>query len=555
MEARNRTLPQWLERIRSRQISLPRFQRFEAWTHQQVAGLLDTVLHELPAGAVLVLEVGDEEQFQSRTVVGAPTTGDRVTEQLLDGQQRLTALWRVLHNNYSERSYFVQLQTDEETGAPYAVKSWQRWEKNGKIYPEWLNSSSQLWKQKLVPVHLLRPDTQSADAVEEWAQAVAGEDWKEVNAITRQISALRQKFHSFNIPYLSLPSTTPQETALNVFIQMNTSATVLSAYDIVVAQVEAGMKMSLHDLVGDLKIEIPHIESYGEPADLMLSVGALLQDKVPAKTSFLSKGFGNSLVENWDRLTNGLKRAVAFLEDEKVFDGKRLPTDVVLATLAALWSDAPQGLDAEGRARTILRKYFWRACFTERYERTSATRSLVDYRELKALICGQAVEPLIFNDIEYSLPTREQLLTAGWPAKKDRLPRAILCVTLREGGLDLADGAPVTRDNLNKREYHHLYPVARLAERGLSEREIYRALNCALVSWKTNRNISAKEPEKYLAQRREGTILGDQELQHRLDSHLIPFAELEGQDYSAFLQRRAEMVWHKMQSLCEGKAQ
>ena len=421
MEARNRTLPQWLERIRSRQISLPRFQRFEAWNYQQVAGLIDTVLHELPAGAVLVLEVGDEEQFQSRTVVGAPTSGEKVTEQLLDGQQRLTSLWRALHNDYEDRSYFVQLQTDEETGAPYSVKSWQRWEKNGKTYPEWLNDPAQLWNKRLLPVHLLRPDTKAVSELKIWAQQVAQDDRDKQDEVIDRAYELRTKFDRFNIPFLSLSSTTPQETALNVFIQMNTSATVLSAYDIVVAQVEAGMKMSLHDLVGDLKIEIPHIESYGEPADLMLSVGALLQDKVPAKTSFLSKGFGNSLVENWDRLTDGLKRAVAFLEDEKVFDGKRLPTDVVLATLAALWSDAPVGLDAEGRARTTLRKYFWRACFTERYERTSATRSLVDYRELKALICGQAVEPLIFNDIEYSLPTKEQLLTAGWPAKKGSL--------------------------------------------------------------------------------------------------------------------------------------
>ena len=44
MEARNRSLNNWFVRIRSRQIVLPRFQRFEAWTHSTVAGLLDTVL-------------------------------------------------------------------------------------------------------------------------------------------------------------------------------------------------------------------------------------------------------------------------------------------------------------------------------------------------------------------------------------------------------------------------------------------------------------------------------------------------------------------------------
>ena len=55
MEARNRSLPDWFTRIRTRQIMLPRFQRFEAWSRKDVAALLDTVLRGLPAGALLVL--------------------------------------------------------------------------------------------------------------------------------------------------------------------------------------------------------------------------------------------------------------------------------------------------------------------------------------------------------------------------------------------------------------------------------------------------------------------------------------------------------------------
>ena len=60
MEARNRSLPDWLTRIRTRQIVLPRFQRFEAWSHTQISSLLNTVLKELPAGAILTLEIGEK---------------------------------------------------------------------------------------------------------------------------------------------------------------------------------------------------------------------------------------------------------------------------------------------------------------------------------------------------------------------------------------------------------------------------------------------------------------------------------------------------------------
>lgn len=123
IEARNRPLPDWFTRIRTHQTVLARFQRFEAWGHAIVTQLFNTILHDLPVGAALVLEVGDEEPFISRTIKGAPTNGERVTEHLLDGQQRLTALWRGLHNNYDDRTYFLFFKPDDETGMPYYVDS------------------------------------------------------------------------------------------------------------------------------------------------------------------------------------------------------------------------------------------------------------------------------------------------------------------------------------------------------------------------------------------------------------------------------------------------
>lgn len=543
MEARNRTLPDWLTRIRTRQIKLPRFQRFEAWTHSTITGLLNTVLQELPAGAVLVLEIGDEEPFVSRTVVGAPTEGERVTEHLLDGQQRLTALWRVLHDNYPDRSYFVSLQTDEDSGAPYSIKSWQRWEKNGNRYPEWLNRPAQVWQQNLIPVHMLRPGDDAAADFKAWAKLAADVDTDQLLEIIEQGNRLRQKFQAFNIPFLSLPSSTPKETALNVFIQMNTSATQLSTYDIVVAQVEAGTEKSLHELVSDLKADVPYLEELIDPSDLTLSVSALLQDKAPIKTTFLSKGFSNGLIDNWDIARRGIRRAVQFLEDEKISDSKRLPTDVVVAPLAALWGLAPDGLDAEGQARTLLRKYLWRACFTERYERTSATRALVDFRDMKSIMEGRSANATIFNETDYPLPSRDQIVGAGWPVKKDRLPRVVLALSLRAGGYDLADGSLVTRDNLKKREYHHLFPVARLKAENKDDRDIFRALNCALVTWKTNRNISDKTPEKYLAERLEGSSLGEEEVRSRLASHLVPYDEMKTGNYDTFLLHRADAMF------------
>jgi hypothetical protein len=219
--------------------------------------------------------------------------------------------------------------------------------------------------------------------------------------------------------------------------------------------------------------------------------------------------------------------------------------------LVALWAVAPNGLDAEGRARTILRKYLWRAFFSNRYEKSTNSRSLADFNELKPLVTGKSGStPVIFDNEQHPLPHEEEFVASGWPVRRDRLARAILALALKQGGLDLADGGTATRANLAKREYHHLFPAAHLARLGVSDDRAYLSLNCALVTWQTNRNISDKEPERYLAERRDGSDLGDAEVKARLASHLIPYDEMVAGDYKAFLEKRASMIQAAMTKLC-----
>lgn len=553
INAQNRLLPDWFSRVRTRQTVLPRFQRFEAWGHANVTQMFNTILRRLPLGAVLILEIGNDEPFISRPIVGAPAEGERITEHLLDGQQRLTALWRGLHNNYEDRTYFLYLTEDEETGMPYYVDSIGRWKKSGdKAYrPFWANDPQQLWNRRMIPLDLCAPGDAANDRYKLWAKE-AIKDADEREEVGELRSKVRETFATFNMPYLSLPVSTSKDTALDVFIKMNTSAAPLSIYDVVVAQVEAALGQSLHELVGACREACPGITAYYDPEDLVLYASALLQDKPPTNATYLGKGFGEALLAHWDELVRGVQRTVTFLEEERVFDSKRLPTDVVLPVLTALWAGAPQGLDGEGRARTILRKYLWRAFFSNRYEKSTNSRALTDYLELRALI-GQAdaPQPAVFDDAQYPLPQTDELIAARWPTNKDRLGRAILALALHQGGLDLADGSTVSRANLPKREYHHLFPDAHLTRQGISDAEIYRSLNCALVTWQTNRNISDKEPERYLAERLEGTPIGEAEVRQRLSSHLIPYDEMVTGDYGQFLERRAQLVRDKMLKLCE----
>lgn len=546
MEARNRSLHDWFTRIRTRQLVLPRFQRFEAWTQRNVAGLLDTVLRDLPAGALLVLEMGEAEPFVSRTMAGAPTDGERIAEHLLDGQQRLTALWRSLTNDYPDRTYFVQIIPDEDDDAisgPPRTVSQGRWTKNGSRYPKWADDPKSVWQRGLIPTSLLRPDSDGEDDFKSWARSASKDNQDGLIDLISLGTELRSRFARYNLPFLQLPSTTPRETALDVFVKMNTSAQPLSTYDIVVAQVEAGTGFSLHELVEELRRDARELEVFADPAQVILNAGALLQDKEPSQTVMLGADFAEGLIDSWDQLVIGTQKAIKFLSEEGVFDASRLPSDPAVPLLVALWAHAPDGLDAEGEARQILRSFLWRAFLTDRYERATNNRRFVDFRLLRSMLTGaDDGTPPIFNEASHPLPGVEDILLAGWPKKRDRLARAVLLLTLRNGGLDFADGSPATADNLRSREYHHVFPVALLEKDGLNSESIFRALNCALVTWKTNRNIAAKSPVDYLRQRIDASSIGEGEIRRRLSSHAINYDILTRGAYDEFLQSRAEML-------------
>ena len=553
MEARNRSLNDWFVRIRSRQIVLPRFQRFEAWTHKMVADLLDTVLRELPAGSLLVLDVGEEEPFFSRTMAGAPKEGDRIVEHLLDGQQRLTALWRSLTDGYPDRAYFVEITSDEkeaESSANPRTVSQARWRNNGKRYPLWVDNPIRVWERRLIPVRLLSPAQKGEKEFKEWAKLASRDNTDELISLISLGTDLRTRFAQFNLPFLSLPADTPKETALDVFVKMNTSAQPLSIYDIVVAQVEAATGFSLHELVEELRKQAPMLEIFADPSQVILNAGALIQNRAPSRSVMLGNDFAEGLIDGWDNLVSGTQRAVPFLDEEHIFDSMRIPSDAVTPLLVALWAHAPDGLDGEGEARHILRKFLWRAFLTERYELSTNSRTFADYKLLVPLLKGRddGVPP-IFDDDLYPLPKIEDLLLAGWPKKRDRLGRAVLLISLRKGGLDFADGSPASRGSLRSREYHHIFPVRMLEEMEVENDKIFRALNCALVAWKTNRNISASSPIEYLQQRIDASSLGKEEIRRRLVSHSIDYDALNVGNYDEFLAARAEALIPEVQQL------
>ncbi|MBK6532955.1 MAG: DUF262 domain-containing protein [Deltaproteobacteria bacterium] len=85
-----------LEEIQRGVLQLPDFQRSWVWDDERISDLVASVSQAWPVGAVLLLECGGDVQFKARPVEGAPENPGRERRLILDGQQRLTALYSTL---------------------------------------------------------------------------------------------------------------------------------------------------------------------------------------------------------------------------------------------------------------------------------------------------------------------------------------------------------------------------------------------------------------------------------------------------------------------------
>jgi len=587
MEARNRRLSDWYGQIKRGEIKLPRFQRFEAWDRQRICSLVETVIHNLPLGITLVLEIGDEEKFVSRFMETAPESGNRVYEHLLDGQQRLTALWRTFHNNYEWESYFVYLkefdkyENDEDRGDTTIYWRGRYYKKNQEKYPLWCDDPVQCLRRGMIPTSLLKPEDIQTE-IDNWIETATNPDEpsdgkEELKAfydfkkqVSDRIKDLRAIVANYNLPYLSLPPQTDKSVALNVFINMNTNSKPLSTYDIIVAEVENVMGQSLHDLEASLNDRHPEVARYSTLSDLILTTSALLQGHLPNQRGAWDMD-KRKLVEYWEKMEDGLRRMANFLKSEGIYDEERLPTNAVLAIIAALCTEIPASGDKRGQDELLLKKYLWHSFFTDRYENSAATKAYADFLVLRNVIRAERKEngnPCSPDDVpifrDHKFVEVEELMTGEWPKRASILGRGILAATCRLGALDFSTGERLDLNNIAERHYHHVFPDALLKEAGIDG---FLAINCALISDKTNFSIGRKDPVDYLKDRYQWA--SEAIVQERLQSHLIPVPELanggyEGlsetakseklkRDFEDFIHKRAELVLRAVKLLAEGR--
>ena len=570
VRADHHNIEEWLELVQKGSVQLPDFQRDVVWSYQRVVDFLNAALRGRPVGCLLVLKIDPHEQppFDPRPIEGSSIPQDAACEYLiLDGQQRITALWRALMDD-EERQYFIQYKPGEDGDGK--VTSRRKTNKQA-----WLNDPKKCLERGLVPATLLRhPLIDNRAEVRAWVDKAYAEpdgstkDLSAVRDLEDWIAARSEALRTFAIPFLPMPKETSENEAIETFIESNTSSQRLRKFDIVVGRMRRIHQSKLREARQKAYEKVENLERYldeSEVGDLLLKIACLRTEQTPVESHYERSDVMDDLKDNIDSIIDGLTWTITLLDEDGIWDRQRLPSVVPLRVLPALHSVLPAESARRAAADKIARAYLWRAFLTERYGSTAATLLRGDYDGLRKIFQnskGKLSSVPIWNTDEYPLPGVKDLLKLGWPTHVGARSRALLAVALRCGARDIGSNRKVLKTNISQRQYHHLFAQAYL-EKKAPRSNPDLALNCILIEAKTNREASDKPPMEYLKSRLvevSGVKITEKDIKRRLESHLVPATQLGtpairpvSRQYDEYLKARAAFILPHIHALADGK--
>lgn len=559
--------------VRAGKTQLPDFQREWKWDSDRIASLLASVSLGYPVGVLMMLEVGGENaQFKSRPIAGAPGETGAPERLLLDGQQRTTSLFQALS---SERP----VDTTDAKGKK--LKRWYYVDINRALDPELDREEAivAVPEDKVVRVDFGRavesdytslerecradmfPLSRALDvgSLMEWQNAynLHSADGAEEAArrFGRFYNEVLKNFVQYTVPVIVLKKETPREAVCTVFEKVNTGGVVLNVFELLTATFAADAEgFRLND---DWKRRKAAISGHPvlaklESTDFLQAVALVVsyrkrieggEGRADAGTavSCRRKDILRLSLDEYKRTADAVTQAFVwvaqFLAFDRIFRADDVPYRTQMVPLAALRVLVGPRLD-EYAANKKLRQWFWCGVLGELYGGAIETRFARDVEQVPAwLIGGDA--PRTVYDASFEASRLETLRTRNSAAYK-----GIYALLMKGGARDWMKAVDIDMAAFVQLsiDIHHVFPRKWCMDHGVEPGLRDSIVNKTPLSSDTNRRIGGRAPSSYLETIKAKGGHSEEEMVGLLGQHLISYGALSTDDFGAHYSARRESL-------------
>ena len=280
--------------------------------------------------------------------------------------------------------------------------------------------------------------------------------------------------------------------------------------------------------------------------DILQLIALMLSDDCRKKTILDLER--EAFIDTWPDAIENIRASVDYIKTAIRIPVSRLLPYASLVIPIALFFHENQRRPPNNEHAELLKDFFWRAAWSERYSSSADSKLSQDKRTIGNILRTNRVR------YDWAAPVNvDYFIDESFSASR-AFSKTILALFASRQPQNYRTGDPVNLQNdwmrrANSMNFHHVFPKAYLKGRGYDAWEINRVLNISLVDdFLNKREIRARPPSQYMDEFYEE----NDGFEEAMATHLIDAQWVENDepasaaiwfdDYERFIRERADAV-------------
>lgn len=571
IKSENQPIADILKSIDQGKIQLPDFQRGWVWEDYRIRALIASISNGYPIGAAMFLQTGGKDiHFKYRLIEGVDKSKETVEPEvlILDGQQRNTSLYRAMYckkpvettdskKKPIKRYYYIDIPkcldtlTDRIDAIVSVPEDKRIMENIGRDVKLDLSTRELEYKEHHFPLNILFDSQEMMRWQRGYTRYYGSEE----------IDAKWDLFYdkiiapmtTYQIPVIQVGNDVPKEAVCQVFENVNQGGVSLTVFELVTATFAASNFELRKDWDGIWKelslyrqLYHKHIQAF-TGTDFLTAITLLASyerfaDDNTKGVSCKKRDVLRLTYEEYEhyrnRMIDGVKEAVKFLSEQRVFTALDLPYSSQLIPLSVAFAVDPDLWFSGGNQKKI-EQWYWCGVFGELYGGANETRYANDIKGLMAWAKDDDAKPTTVIESNFHATRLQQLYTRNSAAYK-----GIMALILKEHALDFIKGSQMDFASFVEEatDIHHIFPQNYCEKMGLDKAKWNSVINKTPIYARTNRIIQGVAPSKYLSSIERNHGVSPENLDQYLASHQIDVEAIRHDDFENYFEKRRQSL-------------